>query len=40
VTGGHRGPKRKLPAGYRAPSWNRTYYMPTVIFLSIARHWV
>ena len=32
VTGRHRGPKRKLRAGYRAPSRNRTCYVPSVIF--------
>jgi len=40
VTGRRRGPKRKLRAGYRAPSRNRSCYVPSVIFLSIGRRQV
>ena len=35
VTGHHRGPKRKLWAGYRAPSLQRTCYVPSVIFFIV-----
>jgi len=31
VTGRHRGPKRKLRAGYRAPSVQRTSYLCVVL---------
>ena len=34
VTGRHRGQKRKLRAGYRAPSLQRTCYVPSVSWTS------
>ena len=37
MTGRHQSPKRKLRAGYRVLSQNRTCYVLSVIFLSIGR---